>query len=50
MRCAYDRTMKRLLLLAALVGFVVWRGRRLEQYDREHGFGAYADVRPVAKD
>ena len=39
--------MKRLVLLAALVGFVVWRGRRLEAHDREHGYGAYADVRPV---
>jgi hypothetical protein len=42
--------MKRLLLLAAIVGFVVWRGRRLDQYDREHGFGAYADVKPVTTD
>lgn len=40
--------MKRLVLLAAVVGFVVWRGRRLEEHDREHGYGAYADVRPVA--
>lgn len=40
--------MKRLVLLAALVGFVVWRGRRLEAHDREHGFGAYADFRPVS--
>ena len=42
--------MKRLVFLAALVGFVVWRGRRLEQYDREHGLGSYADVRPVVRD
>lgn len=40
--------MKRLVFLAALVGFVVWRGRKLEDHDREHGYGAYADVKPVA--
>lgn len=42
--------MKRLLCLAAIIGFVVWRGRRLDQYDREHGLGAYANVKPVTDD
>ncbi|WP_436795730.1 hypothetical protein [Actinospongicola halichondriae] len=40
--------MKRLILLAAIVGFVVWRGRRLERYDRDHAHGAYARVVPVS--
>jgi hypothetical protein len=42
--------MKRLVLVAALVAFVVWRGRRLDRHDRAHGYGAYADVKPVATD
>lgn len=36
--------MRRLLILGALIGFVVWRARMLERYDREHSFGPYADV------
>ena len=39
--------MSRLVFLAAIVAFVVWRGRRLDAYDRAHGFGPYADVIPV---
>ena len=39
--------MRRLLLLAAIIGFVVWRGRTLDRYDRTHGFGPYADVLPA---
>ena len=42
--------MRRLLLLAALVAFVVWRGRKLDSYDREHGFGPYAEVKPVTSE
>lgn len=42
--------MKRLVALAALVAFVVWRGRRLDEHDRQHGYGAYADVKPVSVD
>ncbi len=43
----YDRSMRRLLLLAALVAVVVWRNRRLTELDRIHGFGPYAKVIPV---
>lgn len=39
--------MRRLLVLAAIVGFVVWRGRTLDRYDRANGFGPYAEVAPV---
>ena len=39
--------MRRLLLLAAIIGFVVWRGRTLDRYDRANGFGPYADIAPV---
>ncbi len=41
--------MKRLLLFAALVAFLVWRDRRLAAHDRAHGFGPYAEVTPVAR-
>ena len=40
--------MPRLLFLAAIVAFAVWRARRLDAYDRAHGFGPYADVVPVS--
>ena len=46
-RSTYPRSMKRLLLLTALVAFVVWRGRILERHDRTHHLGPYADVAPV---
>ncbi len=36
--------MRRLLLLAALVAFVLWRNKKITEHDRAHGFGAYADV------
>ena len=39
--------MRRLLLLAAITGFVVWRARTLDRYDRAHGFGPYADLLPA---
>ena len=39
--------MPRLVLLAAIIAFAVWRGKRLDAYDRAHGFGPYADVVPV---
>ncbi len=39
--------MRRLLLLAAVAAFVVWRNRRLTELDRIHGFGPYAKVIPV---
>ena len=41
--------MRRLLLLALVVGLVL-RKRKLDAYDREHGFGAYAEVKPVVKE
>ena len=42
--------MRRLLLLAALVAFAVWRARKLDAHDRENGYGPYADVKPVTKE
>lgn len=42
--------MPRLVLFAAVVAFLVWRGRKLNECDRTHGFGAYAKVVPVSDD
>ncbi len=41
--------MRRLLLVALIAGLVL-RKRRLDAYDREHGLGAYAPVKPVVKE
>ena len=41
--------MRRLLLLALIVVLVL-RKRTLDAYDREHGLGAYAPVKPVVKE
>ena len=41
--------MRRLLLLA-VVAALVWRKRTLDAYDREHGLGAYAPVKPVVEE
>ena len=45
----YARPMRRLLLLALILGLVL-RKRKLDAYDREHGLGAYAPVKPVVKE
>lgn len=42
--------MKRLLFFAGLMAFLVWRSRTLDAHDREHGYGAYADVAPITED
>ena len=41
------RDVRRLVILAILIGFVIWRGRTLDRYDRVHGYGPYAPVRPT---
>ncbi len=41
------RGMRRLVLLAVLVGFALWRARTLDRYERAHGYGPYAPVRPA---
>lgn len=40
--------MRRLLLLTALIAFLTWRARKLDESDRRNGFGAYAPVVPSA--
>ena len=47
--CPTLPAMRRLLLLALIAGLVL-RKRRLDAYDREHGLGAYAPVKPVVKE
>lgn len=42
--------MRRVLVLAVIVGFAVWRSRQLDASDRQNGFGAYAPVMPVTTD
>lgn len=44
----YAPAMRRLLLLTALIAFLTWRARRLDESDRRNGFGAYAPVIPSA--
>ncbi len=39
--------MRRLVLLAAVVAFVLWRNKQITEHDRAHGFGAFAAVVPV---
>lgn len=41
--------MRRILLLAVIVLLVV-RKRRLDDCDRQRGFGPYADTAPIGKD
>ncbi len=40
-------TMKRLVLVVALLTFAWWRRNRFDEHDRRHEFGAYAPVTPV---
>ncbi|MFP5322300.1 MAG: hypothetical protein ACLGIC_10705 [Acidimicrobiia bacterium] len=39
---------KMLLLFVAFLVFMRWRHERFEAWDREHGYGAYAPVKPAA--
>jgi uncharacterized membrane protein YhfC len=46
----YALAMRRVLVLAAVIGFALWRARRFDESDRAQGFGAYAKVVPVTDD
>ena len=39
---------KSLLVFVAFLVFMRWRHERFESWDRAHGYGAYAPVRPAA--
>lgn len=39
---------KSLIVFVAFLVFMRWRHERFEAFDREHGYGAFAPVRPAA--
>jgi len=39
---------KALVLFVLFAAFMRWRHERFEAWDREHGYGAYAPVKPAS--